>query len=331
MPDKLRIGIVGCGSIAGSHISAYDNCDDVEIVAAYDVRAKAAVALAERTGARAAESLAEMVANDRLDVVSVCSPPAAHLDNCQPFLDAGIAIFCEKPLEVTAGRAVQLGDAVAASKSIFMTAFCHRFHPPIIELKRLIDAGALGEPMLFRNIFGGYRLMGDNHRSNPELSGGGCLIDHCCHSMDLFRYLVGDPTHAQALTANLIQDMRVEDFGMIHLSVGGRAFGEITSSYSLTACSNVVEWFGAKGRAVVNYFDPLQESLTYRVEGDDGWTAIDSSSHPDRFTGELRHFLECLRRGVEPSVTAADGVKANQIAAAVYQSAADGRLTPIAG
>jgi len=136
-------------------------------------------------------------------------------------------------------------------------------------LKRLIREGVLGRAVLFRNIFGGYLRLRGNHRADPAVSGGGCLIDHCCHSMDLFRFLVGDPTEVQAVAANVSQKVPIEDFGMIHLSRRGRSFGEITASYSLKVCRNWVEWYGTKGTALVSYGNPGEPDLQFRTDDGD--------------------------------------------------------------
>ena len=329
MSKKIRVGIVGCGSIANQHLSAYQNTAKADIVAVYDVVASAGEKFAERSGAQVVQSVEEMVEKYPLDAVSVCTPPAAHLENCLPFLEAGIAILCEKPLEVNAASATRLFAAVKNSKSLFMTAFCHRFHPGIIELKRLVEKGQLGEPLLFRNIFGGYLSLAGNHRTDPQISGGGCLIDHCCHSIDLFRFLVGDPMQAQAVAGNIMQELPIEDFGMIHLSVNRKSFGEITASYSLKVCRSTVEWYGTKGTAIVSYFDSDRPDLAYRLERDNEWSSVDCSGYPDRFTGEIEHFLSCVREQKAPSVTVEDGLKANQIAAAVYKSVVQGRQIEI--
>ena len=330
MTRELRIGIVGCGKIARAHLNAYHEIEGTTIAGVFDVNGRAARAFAAETGARAASSVEEMARNDGLDAVSICTPPAAHLENCRPFLKERIPILCEKPLEVNAARAARLAAAVKEDRTQFMVAFCHRFHPPIIELKKLIRSGVLGRPILFRNIFGGYLPLRGNHRAKPELSGGGCLIDHCCHSVDLFRFLVGDPTEVQAVAANVMQKLAIEDFGMIQLSRNGRCFGEITASYSLRVCGNWVEWYGTKGTAVVSYGNPGHPDLQYRIAGED-WTTVDCSGHPDRFLGEVGHFTDCVRKGRKPAITVDDGLKASRIGAAVYASAEKGGRVAIPG
>ncbi len=330
MADKLRVGIVGCGGIARAHLAGYRNASGVEIVSAYDVVAPAAGAFAAEAGARVAESIEEMVRLDKLDAVSICTPPAVHLVNSLPFLEAKIPVLCEKPLELNARTAAKLATAVRRSRTLFMTAFCHRFHPAIIELKKLIDAGALGKPVLFRNIFGGYIDMKHNHRAKPELSGGGVIVDNGSHSVDLFRFLVGEPTAVQATAGKVVQKLPIEDFGVITLERNGKAFGEILSSYSLKVCGNWVEWYGTQGTALVSYWNDGQPDLVYKAEGQPSWTPVDCSAHPDRFTGEIAHFVECIRTGrKKPAVSVDDGYRAAVVIQAAYASVAKGKREPI--
>ena len=265
----------------------------------------------------------------QLDAVSICSPPATHLDNSRACIDAGIAILCEKPFEATLDRARQLAALVRERNALFMPAFCHRFHPAILELKALIAAGTLGEPLLFRNIFGGYVALAGNHRADPALAGGGVLIDNGCHAIDLFRFLIGEPAAVQAVAGNVQQALAVEDFGMIHLTTAGRAFGQILSSYSLHGCPNVVELFGSLGSATVTYFDDVVPDLVYRLAGA-APVVVDCSALPDRFSAEVAHFLDCVRTGKTPRITVEDGVRANAVIAAAYASVASGAIAHVA-
>jgi predicted dehydrogenase len=218
---------------------------------------------------------------------------------------------------------------VRRSGTLFMMGFNHRFYGPIIELRKLIDAGTLGRPLFLRNIFSGWMSLRRDHRSRPELSGGGCLIDHCSHSVDLFRHLVGEPTHVQAWAANLAQKVPIEDFGMIQLSAGGKAFGEITASYSLRTAENCVEWHGTKGSALVNYWEEGRPDLAYRLEWGP-YTPVDCSVHgSDRYTVAIRHFVDCVRTGRQPDVRAEDGVRTSRIVRCIYEAARNGRRVAV--
>ena len=330
MSDSLRVGVVGCGKIAQAHLQAWSEAEGAEVVVVYDVSPDAASAFAEPAGARVAGSLDEMIGEDALDAVSVCTPPAAHLESCRPFLQAGVNVLCEKPLEVNGAQAQVLADEAERADGLFMTAYCHRFHPPIVELRKLIDEGVLGEPMLFRNIFAGKaKSLRSNHRNNPKLSGGGCLVDHGAHSLDLFRFLVGDAKAAWASITNFDEGLAVEDLAIVVLETDGPARGEITTSYTVGG-DNRVEWYGTKGAAFVSYFSATDQPLAYRLDDSADWVAVDCADRPSRFATMVAHFADCVRKGEQPSVTAEDGLLSNRMADAAYESARTGLRQEVA-
>jgi len=323
MKDGMRVGIVGCGGIARGHLMGYRQVG-AEVAAVYDIVPEAAAKFAAEAGAEVAESLEQMATGLGLDAVSVCTPPAVHHENCKPFLEAKVGVLCEKPFEASAQTAEPFAADVGQSDAVFMTAFCHRFHPAVVELKKLIAGDVLGRPLMMRNIFGGFVDISANHRAQPHLSGGGIMIDNGSHSSDLFRFLVGDPTRVTSVIGNVFQDIAVEDFCILLLDMGGKAFGEITSSVSLQVCGNWIEWYGTKGTAYISYWNAGHPDLSYRLGGSQDTVAVDCSHLPERFPGQIAHFLECVREGREPAVTAEDGLKASKILTAAYESANTG-------
>ena len=323
MSQTMRVGIVGCGGIARAHLRAYREAG-AQVVSVYDTVPAAAEKFAPEAGATVAVSLAEMAAA-RLDAVSVCSPPGVHYENCKPFLKARVPILCEKPMAADARAAARLAAAVRQSGTLFMVAYCHRFHPAIVELRKLIQNDVLGTPVLMRNVFGGFVDISANHRANKALGGGGVMIDNGSHSSDLFRFLVGEPTAVTAMIGNAMQRVPVEDFCMLDLEAAGPAFGQILSSYSLKVCGNWIEWYGTKGTAIVSYWNAGQPDLSYRLAGAKDAVVVDCSQLPQRFPAQIAHFLACVRSGSTPAITAEDGLKASRIIAAAYKSAATGR------
>lgn len=319
--EPVKIGIVGCGGIAKAHVNAYRAIGGNRIAWVYDVSAESAQRLAEEVGARVAPSVEWMAKEAGVDAVSVCAPPGAHVACCLPFIEAGVAVLCEKPLAATLEQAQHLAQAVRRAGSLFMTAFCYRFHPPIVKLKELIDSGVLGQPVFFQNTFSGYARIAGNHRADRNVSGGGSLIDNGAHSIDLLCHLVGEPTCVQAMLTNAVQqDLEVEDLSVMQARVG-RALGQVISGYSTPACMNRLEWVGDRGAAVINFFDSSLPELVYRVAGGSGWTPVDCTGLPNRITGEIGHYLDCVRTGEPPRVTVEDGLRVNRIVAQAYASA----------
>ena len=321
MSKTLRIGIIGCGGIARFHVRSYSQLDDVQITQVYDVIPASAQKMADEVGAKAAASLEALIESGEVDAVSLCTPPAGKVPIVKALLDAGIAILSEKPLAINVDEAQQITDLVSASGVVFMSAFCHRFHGPIIELKRLIEDGTIGRPLLFRNLFAGYLALEGNHRALPEVSGGGCLIDHCTHSLDLYRFLVGEPVRIDAMRSNVLQDVAVEDLGSIQLMTADGAIGQIASSYSLRSAGSWLEVVGENGAGRISYWNKGYADLTVRKADEKDSREVDCSSHPDRFVTQLAHFVESVRSSSTPSVTVDDGLAVNKLVAQAYASA----------
>lgn len=318
----LKIGIIGCGGIANLHLNAYTQTEHCDVTWVYDVRESAAADLAHNAGARVAPSIAWMAENAGLDAVSVCTPPGTHLDACLPLLEAGIPVLCEKPLAATIEQAEQLAQAVERRRAMFMVAYCHRFHPPIVKLKELIGTGALGTPVFYLCTFSAKIDLTGNHRASQALSGGGCLMDNGAHAIDLLRHLFGEPTDIHALASNILQDMEVEDLAAAQIQVG-KAVGQIINTYSAPSAVNRLEWTGSGGTAVVNYFQSDDApDLVYRLEGQPGWTEVGCAGLPDRFVAQVQYFVDCVRTGKQPAPSAQDGLRTSQLIAQAYASAA---------
>jgi predicted dehydrogenase len=150
------------------------------------------------------------------------------------------------------------------------------------------------------------------------------MIDNGSHSVDLFRFLVGDPTRVSCIMGNAVQEIPVEDLSVILLSSGDRAFGEITSSSATVVGSSQVAWYGTKGTAILDY----PGGLSYKLAGEE-WIQVSCPSVPTRFDKEIQHFVECVRELKTPLVTVDDGLKASMIIDAAYQAAQTGKTTQV--
>ncbi len=327
--STLRIGIVGCGGIARAHLAAYRTLPGVTVAAVFDLSPVAAEALAREAGATAVPTL-EAMASMGLDAVSICTPPGARIACCSPFFQRGIAVLCEKPLGADERSARELVALARASTSIVMTAFCHRFHGPLIELRKLVASGRLGAPVLMRTIFTALFPLIGNHRSDPTLAGGGCLMDNGTHAVDCFRFIMGDVAEVQAMMGNAVQHTAVEDVGLLALRSTTGCLGEVTTSFSTPVGSNWIEWYGSEVTARLSYWNAGHPDLAWCLKGSETWTPIDCSAHPGRFEGQLAHFVSCVRSKSQPSPSIEDGLAASIVLEAAYSSARSGARVAIA-
>jgi predicted dehydrogenase len=309
--SELKIGVVGCGGIGAVHVRSWAKVDGARVAAACDAdleRARAA-------GAPAYDDFARMLDEQPLDAVDICTPPHLHAPLALEALGRGLPVLCEKPLARNPEEARRIVGAAEKAGVLLMTAFCHRFHPPVEAVHELIRNGTLGRVLMFRNRFG-TRFAGVEDRwfSDREIAGGGALMDTSVHSVDLFRHLVGEVAQAAGALASFnpaITD--VEDSAAILLTADTGAIGVIEASWMTPWSANVVEVYGENGAAVIDY-DSGQ--TRYRLQGAEVWKEI-PNTNGDRFVEELRHFAAVLRGETGPRVTGQDGLRAVEV---IYQA-----------
>ena len=317
---EIRVALVGAGGIGRTHLKAWASVPGARIAAIVDTDAEHARAAADEAGAQAYADVEGMLSDVDVDAVDVCTPPSSHRNLVEAALRSGVHVICEKPLAADPVSAQQMVRAADETGKLLMTAFCHRFHPPIARLRELIDSGEFGSVCMFRNRFAGpFAGVEDRWFSDPAVSGGGCLMDTSVHSVDLFRFLVGEVVRVGAMTLTVSDSLPpgVEDTAALLLAAESGAIGTIEASWTLPAGVNAVEVYGTRGVAFVHYWDGLQSR--YRLDGMQGFEPLPEEG--DRFVGELSHFAAAVRGECPLSVTGFDGQRAVEVIHEAYLSA----------
>lgn len=315
-----RVGVIGLGAIGRMHIASW-KANDITPVAFADAVPEAVEATVAEHGGQGYSDGVELIRSGTVDIVSICTPPLFHREIAIAAAEAGVAVLCEKPLARTLEDAEAITDAVEKSGTLFSVGFCHRFEPAIEKLKAMIESGQLGEVMTFRNRFAG--LMANAHQtwfSNPAISGGGALADTNIHSIDLFRFLVGDASAVQALTSTRETEhgpkLEVEDTGVIALRAADGTIGILESSWRTPPGEWTITVYSTKATAIVDY-----GAGTFRLICADGSVEDVPVDPGSRFHREFAHFLACWRGEEQPRVTVHDGLEANRILDMAYRSA----------
>jgi myo-inositol 2-dehydrogenase/D-chiro-inositol 1-dehydrogenase len=234
----LRIGFVGTGLIAWAHgLGLKAMIDggvlDAEIVAVFDPHDRRAHGFADALGpsVQVVADAAEVAA--RSDAVWVCTPTAAHREAVDAAITAGRAVFCEKPLSTDLAAAAALVAAVDEAGVPAQCGLVLRAAPVSRALKALIDSGTLGDPMavVFRDdqffpIKGHYA---SQWRADVAQAGGGCLIEHSIHDVDILRFCFGEVDSVSARTSNFAGYEGVEDVAAVTLSFASGLEAQLTS------------------------------------------------------------------------------------------------------
>ena len=316
MPDP-RIGVIGLGAIGRTHISTWESLG-VPPVALADPVPAAREAAAGQGSWVIFESGGELINAANIDIVSICTPPAFHKDLVVAALESGKTVLCEKPLAATVEDAEAIVAAAENASGQLHIGFCHRFEPAIIAIKHLIDSGALGTPITLRNRFAGVMVSPEKTWfSNRDISGGGALADTSIHSIDIFRFLLGDVTEIRSLQSTQASEhgpaLDVEDSGVIILRNEAGALGVLESSWRTPPGEWSVTVYGTSGQASFDYASGIGSFVN--ASGESSPLEFEPG---DRFAAEFAHVLGCWRGESQPATTALDGLIANQILTAAY-------------
>jgi Predicted dehydrogenases and related proteins len=193
---KLKVGIIGTGWIAESHIQSYKQQDDVEIVAAADLIPGKAEKFMKRfgvEGVRFYPSHKELIDNEELDAVSVCTYNTQHAIPTIYALEHGIPVLLEKPFSVTLEEAEAVCRAEKKSGKFVSVGFQPRFDANMQMIKKIVDSGVLGKIYYIQT--GGGRRRGIPGSTFIEKSTGGigALGDIGCYSLDMVLNAIGYP------------------------------------------------------------------------------------------------------------------------------------------
>lgn len=196
---KLRIGFIGTGGIAHSHMKAYVKFDDVEVVAGADLIPGKAAAFFEEFGVEAADytDYKQMIAECNLDAVSICTYNREHAEPAKYALSHGLSVLLEKPFTVTLDEAADVCRVEKESGKILSIGFQPRFDPNMQMIKKIFESGELG--MIYYIQTGGGRRKGIPVKNGKDTfirndtAGIGALGDIGCYSLDMMLNALGYP------------------------------------------------------------------------------------------------------------------------------------------
>ncbi|WP_457791911.1 Gfo/Idh/MocA family protein [Anaeromassilibacillus sp. SJQ-5] len=354
MEKKIKVGVIGVGSIAEMHIAGYKADPRVELAAFCDINEERLKEKGERHGVtRLYTDVKDMVAKEELDAVSVCTWNAAHAPCTIAALEAGLHVLCEKPMAMNVAEAEAMRDTAKRSGKLLMIGFVRRFGNDCAVVQDFINEGYFGDLYYAKATYlrrngcpGGW--FGDKSRS-----GGGPLIDLGVHVIDLVRYLMGNPKPVsvygatfqklgdrpgikkgdayQSSTTEEKPVFDVEDMASVMIRFDNGAVLSIEASFSLNIEKDEgkIELFGTKAGAKL---DP-ELTLYSQQAGYMTNTTIATGtalSFDGLFENEIRHFVSCVEGGTACRAPAEDGVALMTILQAAYESAASGHEVVLA-
>lgn len=320
--------MIGAGAIAQAYAQAFEQCDDVELVAVADVRQEAAEAVANSCGSKAFGSHEQLIQDATFDAAIVCTPPITHPDICIQLLERGIHVLCEKPLAIDTPSARAMLDAAKKSGAKFTMASKFRFVEDVIKAKAIVESGILGEIILLENTFTGYVDMSSRWNSDPQISGGGVLIDNGTHSVDLIRYFLGPLAEIQVVEGKRTQGLQVEDTVRLFVRTESDVMGSIDLSWSINKqLPQYVSIYGADGTVFVGW----QESK-YRRSSDDNWICFGKGYNKiQAFRDQIMNFAGAINGTETLLLKPEDALASVAVIEAAYEALRNNAWVPIEG
>ena len=333
-------GIVGAGVIAAMHAEAIAILPTARLVAVTDVAPESARAFAETHGCAAEPDLSALLARADIDVVSVCVPSGLHAEVGTRAAAAGKHLVIEKPIDTTLAAADRLIGAARAARVVMTVVSQHRFDPGLAELRRLLDAGALGRLVLGEASTKWYRSQA--YYDSAAWRGtwaldGGSLMNQGIHYVDLLLWAMGPAAEVTALTATQAHEVEVEDVALALLRFCSGAVGTIVASTAVfPGFAQRLEITGTNGTVVIEDGQIVRRDISGEESGaaalrsaaGHGGSAAGANPAglaPASHAAQIADLLGAIDAGRQPSVTAESGRAALEVVCAVYQSAREGR------
>jgi predicted dehydrogenase len=320
----MRIAIVGCGLIGNKRAKALGNHRLSACADAYLGRAQAMADL--HHGCVASDDWQEVVTRDDVDAVIISTTNDALTPAALAAVKAGKHVLIEKPAARNAAELAPLVEAVRKAGVTAKVGFNHRFHPALMKAREIVDSGKLGPIMFIRGRYGhGGRLGMDREwRGNPDISGGGEMLDQGVHLIDLSRWFLGDFAYVQGHVATFFWDWAVEDngFAMLKTKAGQVAWLHA----SCTEWKNLFsfEIYGRVGKLHVEGLGGsygMERLAWHRMLPQMGPPETSTWEFPDdnpSWKNEFEHFVQCIEQKTEPLGTLKDALAALRIVEEIY-------------
>ncbi len=320
--NEVRLGLFSFAHMhAASYVHFLSKMAGVTLSGIYDDNPERGQRFSDQYGIQYFEK-SESLLEEKLDGVVICSENIAHAPLVQQAAGRVRAILCEKPIATTAADGLAMIESCCAAGTKLQIAFPMRYSPPVIELKQRLDSGLLGEI---------YSVKCTNHGSmpggwfaDPELSGGGAVLDHTVHVIDLLRWLWD--TEVEEVYAEVGRDLLhpglgIDDVGLLSFRLTNGVFGTLDTSWSRppsypTWGDVKIDVLGENGLVCVDAFEQNLQVSSDKA-GKTSWVNWGSSGDE----GLMADFVAMIRQDREPFISGEDGQAALEVALAAYESA----------
>ncbi|MER9891135.1 inositol 2-dehydrogenase [Mesorhizobium sp. M0119] len=323
----LRFALLGAGRIGKVHARAVGSNPQARLVAVADAFEKAAADLAAAYGAEV-RSIDDIEKAGDIDAVIICTPTDTHADLIERFAKAGKAIFCEKPIDLDAGRVEQCLAVVDKTGATLMVGFNRRFDPHFAAVRKAIDDGAIGTVEMV--------TITSRDPGPPPLDyigrSGGIFRDMTIHDFDMARFLLGEEPVAVSAHASVLVDKKIGEAGdfdsvsVILETASGKQCVISNSRRATYGYDQRIEVHGSKGMIAAEN----QRPVSIELANEKGYTRpplhdFFMTRYLDAYANEIAAFIAAATSGTKAAPSGKDGLVALRLADAALKSAKEGK------
>ena len=327
----LRFGLLGAGRIGKVHAKAVTANPKAKLVAVADAMAPAAHAIADQYGCDV-RTIAQILAASDIDAVVICTPTDTHADLIEQFTNAGKAVFCEKPIDLSLDRVKACLQVVRANKGTLMVGFNRRFDPHFMAVRAEIDKGSIGAVEMV--------TITSRDPGAPPLDyiarSGGIFRDMTIHDFDMARFLLGEEVAEVSAMAAVLVDPAIGKAGdsdsvqvMLKTATGKMAL--ISNSRRATyGYDQRIEVHGSKG--VVSAEN--QRPVSIELANGSGYTRpplhdFFMTRYTEAYAAEIAAFVDAVGAKKAAAPSGEDGLLALALAEAALKSVKEGRMVKV--
>lgn len=323
----VNFALLGAGRIGKVHAKAVTGNPAARLVAVADAMAPAAQAIAAQYGCEV-RSIEAILASKDVDAVVICTPTDTHADLIEAFTNAGKAVFCEKPIDLSLARVKKCLEVVRANKGTLMVGFNRRFDPHFAAVRAEIDKGAIGtvEMVTITSRDPGAPPVDYIKRS------GGIFRDMTIHDFDMARFLLGEEVAEVSAMAAVLVDPAIgaagdSDSVQVMLKTASGKMALISNSRRATyGYDQRIEVHGANGMVAAENQRPVSIEIASSL----GYTRpplhdFFMTRYTEAYAAEIAAFIAAVGGKAKAAPTGEDGMIALALAEAALKSVAEGR------
>jgi len=327
---KTKVGVIGVGRIGKLHLeNLTQRIPNAEAVAIADVFVEEAIKVGEKFGVDTIYAdYKDILANPEVEAVVICSPTDTHAQYIIDSAKAGKHIFCEKPIDLSLEKILEILKTVEKEGVKLMVGFNRRYDPNFAKVQQMVSTGKIGEPHILK--------ITSRDPAPPPAEyvavSGGMFLDMTIHDSDMARFVMGSEVKEIYVKANVLVDPAIGKAGDVDTAITtllfeNGAIGSIDNSRkAVYGYDQRLEVFGSEGMVKMDNNTPDTHSY-FNTEGSHGPLPLDffMDRYIQSYENEMLAFITALVNDEEMPVTGREGLMSVAIGLAAKKSVAENR------